>query len=138
MEELKYSPIREEEIKIAESSAATEENSEINRLVSNLFSDSGSERTEAYNKLTKDGKYRASRYAAELIMEMGEDTFGKPDNFIGLYHTIVTLTSMSRAVTQMPDISQDIIDYSDQVVDQHEKLRNRVKTLQSWVTTSRQ
>lgn len=134
-------------IKLAEPSTQPEVESppkdtdavEIDQLVLDLFSQSGAARVRAYEKLT--GQYRAKSYAVDQILATGVAELSKPaenQNFIGVYHTIVTLTDMSRAVTQQPITRRDaLITYATQAAGAFPKLTRRVDTLNKWLRSKR-
>lgn len=131
-------PPKPSEIQAAEVPATHRERKRIDRLVENLFSHSETERTAAYTELTN--ALRAKDYAAERILERGSRELAKlpdqPDS-VGLYNTIVTLTDMSRAVTQKPEIKGEIDQYADRVAQAVPTLQKRVDTLKRWLETQR-
>lgn len=137
-EKVEGSQLKPEEVKLAdaqkdENADSDPKNREIQRLVGYLFAESGGQRAKGYEELTSDPEYRTSTFAVNRILEQGKEKIGKPDGFIGLYHTIVTLTGMSRAVTKDPDLREQIIDYANAVKDDQPRLENRVDTLLKWL-----
>jgi chromosome segregation ATPase len=132
-------PPKPEEIKAAEEPATTAEKREIVDLVAKLFSKRGAERTAAYDALTQS--LRTKDYAAEKILERGQAELSKSAeqrDFVGIYNTIVTLTDMSRAVTQKPEFKDRITSYADQAAEAFPKLANRVELLKKWLNSKRQ
>jgi hypothetical protein len=127
------------EYQAAEVAVTNPERTRIDHLVENLFSHAPADRVAAYHELTTS-ELRAKDYSAEAILKRGNAELAKsPDqrNSIGLYNTIVTLTDMSRAVTQKPSIKSKIDEYADQVAQAFPQLRSRVDTLKRWLETRR-
>ena len=132
-------PVDPADVAVANSDTPPADRARIDALVDDLFAPSGSRRTAAYNELTTT-KLRAERYAVERILERGSRELSKPDgepDFVGVYNTIVTLTDMSRAVTQLPDADPRIREYGDRASERFPRLQNRVQTLKRWLDSVR-
>jgi hypothetical protein len=126
------------EVQAAQVPATTPEQTLIDDLVAKLFSPSGRERTVAYEKLTN--ALRTKDYAVSAILQRGNTELDKPvdqQDFIGVYHTIVTLTDMSRAVTQKPEFKDRIVDYANRATKAFPRLETRAKTLKAWTQSAR-
>ena len=129
-------PPKPEEIQAAREPATTPEQRQIDELVENLFSKSGAKRIAAYDTLTKS--LRTKDYAAERILQRGAAELSRPPadrDFVGIYNTIVTLTDMSRAVTQKPQFKDRIAAYGDQAATAFPQLENRVSLLKKWLNS---
>ena len=130
-------PIEPADLQAAEVKATDPERASIDSMVSKLFSSSGGERTQAYTALTH--QLRTKGYAVERILKLGNDTLQEPNesDFIGLYHTVVTLTDMSRAITQHRDYKDQILKYADAVAQAFPRLQRRVTILKDRVLSER-
>jgi len=127
------------EVQAARIAATTPEQAQIDDFVGKLFSPSGGDRTHAYEQLTTT--FRAKDYAAAAILKRGDAELSKPADqrdFVGIYHTIVTLNDMSRAVTQKSEFKDRIIDYARRAAEAFPRLETRASTLKRWVQSKRQ
>jgi hypothetical protein len=130
-------PPKPEEIQAAQEPATTPEQDQIDQLVKKLFSkEKGGDRIAAYDALTKS--LRTKDYAVKKILEQGEDELRKQPterDFVGIYNAVVTLTDMSRAVTQKPEFKERITRFGDQAVEAFPRLENRVALLKKWLNS---
>jgi hypothetical protein len=129
-------PPKPEEIQAAKEPATTPEQQQIDALVEDLFSKSGSKRIAAYDTLTTS--LRAKDYAIEKILQRATTELSKPPgdrDFVGIYNAVVTLTDMSRAVTQKPEFKDRIAAFGDQAVAAFPRLENRVSLLKKWLNS---
>jgi hypothetical protein len=130
-------PPKQEEIQAAKEPATTPEQQQIDALVENLFSKSGSKRISAYDTLTTTS-LRTKDYAVEKLLRRGAAELSKPPedrDFVGIYNAVVTLTDMSRAATQKPEFKDRIADFGDEAVKAFPRLENRVSLLKKWLNS---
>lgn len=129
----------EDEEIVPESPLKDQDEKAIDQFVDGLFSTSGSTRATAYKKLTHE--FRAKGYAVDRILQLGKSELEKDpesQSYIGVYHTIVTLTDMSRAVTQIPTSRKDrILDYANSAESAFPKLSSRIAILRKWLDSKR-